>query len=455
MYALMLTLLIYLSHFAPWAISRPLFFLPMLSFFALCTIRSIEQSLQTVVIAVLFYVISSALSAAMPSSALCPDDIVAVYGRVIQDSSQKKNRMTGYRLLMEAAEDRRGTVVSARGSVYILSGQADVLYGDRVRVSGYSSGDIFIGETELLDRPFSAELRAKAISWIRRRLRSEGAGELAMLLVLGTGEDGSYSLADDARLSGLSHVLALSGMHLSILASMLSVPLSIVPWKKLRDCIILLFLLFFSFLSGWRPSLVRALLFRIFLSMRFSVDEAFMISAQVLFSLFPHAIADLGAEYSYISLAAIFLLSSRIDRGIRCLLPVPPSLSISASASISALLFSVPLTLCTFGSYQLGAIITSLPLTAMISFYMGLSILVLMIPPLSFLLQPAYRAAEWLFQASSLFPELTSLAGYAALAALSTVLYALGLLSSSHVEPELQQHKRNNGGPIISRTCDD
>lgn len=449
MYALILTSLIYLSHFAPWVISRPFLVLPILSVLALAASRRADRALMIVIVASLFVSFSSSLSVSLVSYGFPSSSVKAIYGRVVQDSAQKTGRMSGYRLSLSAAEDGKGSVTTARGSIYVLSEQSDLFSGDEVRVSGYVSGDIFIGTTMLLHRPWSADARRAMILWVRDRLRSGNAGELSMRLLLGAGEDGVYGLAEDARLSGLSHVLALSGMHLTILASVLSLPLSLLPWKRGRRVVIDSFLLFFSFLSGWRPSLVRAFIFRLLLERRIRLDEAFALSALALFSAFPEAVVDLGAEYSFISLGAIFLLSVPFDRGIRSILPIPPSLSASAAASLSALLFSIPLTLSVFGAYQLGAIITSLPVTLMISLYMGLSLAVLAIPPLLPILDLPYAILQWLFSASASFPMLSGWTGYAVLVVSSIVLLSSGLLSSRHVEPELQQHKRDHGGSFL------
>ena len=438
MYALVLAIALYICHFAPWVISRPLLFMPLSALFMLRIIRKAERSLEMLILIMLFSILSTALSRAAVSFGFEDGTVSALHGRVIQDSSQKKGRMTGYRLALDAAEDRNGSVASARGSIYVLSEASDLFYGDRVRVSGYVSDGIFIGSSSLVSRPLLTSLRRSIVLLLRDRLRACGeGGELAMRLLLGAGEDGSYGLQEDARLSGLSHVLALSGMHLSILSMIISVPLSILPWRWAGRLAETLFLLFFSFLSGWRPSLVRAFLFRLLLGRKIPLDEAFIFSAFLLFMLFPESVADLGAEYSFISLAAIFLLSPSLDRGLRALLPLPPSFSLSVSASISALLFSIPLTLMVFGRYQLGAVVTSLPLTSAISVYMGISLLVLACPPLSPLLDLSYMAVGWLFRIAARFPEFYGWDGYAALIAASIVLMGLSLLSSGHVEPEL------------------
>ena len=139
------------------------------------------------------------------------------------------------------------------------------------------------------------------------------------------------------------------------------------------------------------------------------------------------------------------MLSESIDRAFRLFLPLPKSFSLSAAASFSALLFSVPLTLDVFGCYQLGTVSSSFPASMMISLYMGLSILAAVFPFAGCLLRIAYEAVELIFRVSALFPRSEDLAGYAVLLLLSVLLIAIDIayriFSGKYVEPELQQHK--------------
>ena len=424
MYAFAVTALIYLNHAMPWVLARPLAFLPLA---ALCIIAlasvSVERALELLFIILLAYALSSASLSSIISIGMDGGDVVALHGRVSQDSVQRNGRSVGFRLDAAAAEDRGGSVFTARGSVYVISDQAELYRGDWVRCSGRFSGPIFLSSSaSIIDRPLLTSFRRSIVMALKHSLGRAGeAGELSMRLLLGSGELGVYGLSDDARSAGLAHVLALSGMHLTIIASIISIPLRFLG-KGARRMIITLFLVFFSFLSGWRPSLLRALIFRMLLESDLRLDEAFIASAVILFSIQPSAAVDLGAEYSFISLAAIFLLSGRMDRGLRSLLPIPPSFSISAVASVAALVFSIPLTLSVFGSYQLGAIVTSLPLTAMISLYMWMSMAVLIIPQLIPLLELAYGAVRLAFCVSAVFPDIISPLPYIALLLVSLML---------------------------------
>ena len=139
------------------------------------------------------------------------------------------------------------------------------------------------------------------------------------------------------------------------------------------------------------------------------------------------------------------MLPGSIDRGIRLLLPVAKSLSASFAASMAALLFSVPLTLDVFGCYQLGTVFTSFIASALISLYMGLSIITLFLPLLGPVLETMYVCIEMFFSISALFPVSEDYSGYIMLVIISLSLIAIDiayrLSSVRYVESQLQQHK--------------
>ena len=418
---------VYSSWFYPEFFSRPLVIIPVFSVLLLAGKRNAARYLLVLSI---FMVTMFSLSTAIPDISIERDAVSTLYGKVIQDSSKKRGRSTGYRVMLEAVSDNKGNLFSADGSIYVIAPSSDFIYGDIVRSDGYFSGEIFIsGSARLIERSPAASLRHHASSWIKSRLRSAGeAGELGMRLILGYGEEGVFALSENARKSGLAHVLALSGMHLSIIALIISKPLRLIFGRRSGGIIdIILFL--FSFLSGWRPSLVRAFIFRM-LYRNLGMDEAFMLSYVILLSLFPESVIDLGAMYSFISLGGIFILSDILDESIRSILPVPYSFSVSAAASAAALIFSIPLTIDVFGSYQLGAIITSFPFSALISGYMGLSIAVVLFPFISPVLSALYVAMEKASEVAAVFPEFSAPLEYILLVAASLFIILIGCIIS-------------------------
>ncbi len=442
-YALV-TLFLYLYRFVPEVFSRPLLVIPLISAFIVLTLRNRNLPIYLLSALTAFLLLVEA-----PGNAEIGADrstISVLYGKALQDSSGKEGRRSGFRMELSAAGDESGALFSASGSLYVSANSSDVRFGERISVLGAFSGPVFIasGVTELGGSRLH-DIRNAVADSIKSRLRIHGeAGELGMRLLLGYGEMGVFSLSSDASASGLMHVLALSGMHLSILSSMLSSLLFMVNARR-RSFAICIFLIFFSFLSGWRPSLVRALIFRFSIAYSKDRDLAFLLSFLFLQIIFPYSCTDLGSVYSFISLAGIFMLSEPIDRAFRLFLPLSKSFSLSAAASVSALLLSVPLTMDVFGCYQLGTVLSSFPASMMISLYMGLSIIAAVFPFSGCFLRIAYEAVELIFRVSALFPRSEDLTGYAVLLLLSVLLIAIDIayriFSGKYVEPELQQHK--------------
>ena len=229
MYYLVTIAAIYIIRFFPSFFSRPLLVLPLLAAAAVLLLSTEEGSLHAIITALLFALIAEAVCFASPRFSIPEEEASAMYGTVIQDSQQKKGRTAGFRIMLKASEDRRGNIFSADGNVYVISGQSDFYYGDEIYIRGEMAGPvIYASDARLIERRSISDFRIKAIGYIKERFRSFRGGELSALLVLGTGSDGFFGLSDDARRSGLSHVLALSGMHLSIIAILIRKPLILV-----------------------------------------------------------------------------------------------------------------------------------------------------------------------------------------------------------------------------------
>ena len=226
-YALV-TLFLYLHHFIPWVFARPLAVVPICSVIILAWLSSYRPAACMLAVLLAFLLLIQA-----PGSISVDCDrgyVTVLYGKALQDSAMKKGRRGGFMMQAYAAGDGNA-LFSASGTVYISSDNSDVRYGDGISVHGSFSGPVFSAYSITLHQsPEIQSLRNRAVDLIRARLRASGeAGELGMRLLLGYGERGVFSLSEDAAEAGLMHVLALSGMHLSILSSMISFSLFFLP----------------------------------------------------------------------------------------------------------------------------------------------------------------------------------------------------------------------------------
>lgn len=424
-YYLLPAAIFYSSFFIPDVFGRTL---PWLFFSLFLFFFSEKKGISTfILLAFISYLLAgNALRVSYVSFSIPDEEVEYISGRVLSEPSRRKNRDIGYKLELVYAVDGNGSVFTSKGAIYVISDFADCHRGDRVILHGAlaEKGYFLADSTESDSRASFSSVRSKVLDWIYSSFRIEG-GALAAMLLLGSDENGDSELTALARKGGLSHLLALSGMHLSIIATLLSGPFRRLFGKRISGTLVLSVLILFSYLSGWRPSLTRALLFRV-LSAIYPAAHAFPLSMVFLLLLMPSSVLDLGAAFSFIALAGILSLSEKINAYSFYLLPVSHSVSSSISASLSALIFSVPLSFMTFGEYQLYAVLTGTIATLMITVYMYLSIASLLVFPIKHLLPIFYRYVLLYFHSVSLIDTQKDIRAYCIFTCLSLFSAILG-----------------------------
>lgn len=118
----------------------------------------------------------------------------------------------------------------------------------------------------------------------------------------------------DFRRAGLSHVLAISGMHLSILVGIVEITLRIFGMRKRNRCILLLLMaLFYTALTGFSLSTVRAFIMIAFVYTAYlsgnqndSVTSLFFSLLLILF-VSPASVYDIGLWMSFLAVLGILV----------------------------------------------------------------------------------------------------------------------------------------------------
>ncbi|MDY5931480.1 MAG: ComEC/Rec2 family competence protein [Candidatus Ornithospirochaeta sp.] len=388
----LLSFLILISFFQPSFFSRPLLVVPLVLFLAFLPFVSLEARSSLLLFSFSFLLISSSIGSSVSSYAL--PSISAIEG-VASSDTQKGKGHYGFRLDAYECMDERGARSDIKGVYYIASDLSDVLYGDRVRVHGSFSEGLFAASSiEILER--GSPLRMRYIAHIRRIFLPLGdAGTLSLMLLASLSSDGSFLLKRKASDAGLSHVLALSGMHLSALTLLLGPVRKAFPGLPGR-AVIASFLILFAFSAGSRPSLSRALLLFL-LSPHMAIADATLASFLIQIALHPYLVADAGMALSYLAFSGILMFSEGLFSAIDSISPLPEGISRALSLSISAQLLTVPVSSSLFSSISLSSILTSFPAGAIAEIYLILSIISLFIPPFSHLLASAYPLVEKAF----------------------------------------------------------
>ncbi len=98
--------------------------------------------------------------------------------------------------------------------------------------------------------------------------------------ILGDNSDIEKDTINTYQINGISHLFAVSGMHLSLFATVLLVILKKVN-EKIKYLIIILIFIFFSFLTNYSPSILRALILYILVT----INKAFKLNIKTIYLL--------------------------------------------------------------------------------------------------------------------------------------------------------------------------
>lgn len=217
-------------------------------------------------------------------------------------------------------------------------------------------------------------------------------GGLLVALLCGSKEYVNPDVSNGFKDAGLSHILALSGMHLSMFSSIALMVGDKIGRKRLTYLIRFIVLCIFVWFAGFSASLLRAFICALLLlsSSIFSVDKPNMLvilcfSFLLQICISPSDIQNAGFLLSYGALAGILIFNSLFQKLFSKFTPL--YLSSSLSASTSANLFTAPISLKLFGSFcPIGIIATTFvsPLITLF-IYSGLILIILSLffPPFS------------------------------------------------------------------------
>jgi 16S rRNA (adenine1518-N6/adenine1519-N6)-dimethyltransferase len=220
------------------------------------------------------------------------------------------------------------------------------------------------------------ESRAGARRSLEHSLEPLGPGPAALgeALLVGAVDDLTPFEKESFRKAGCSHVLALSGMHLSLLALVLGTVLAGRAPPKLVFVVTQVILGLFCFLAGPLPSLLRAwvmaLLAGVWTLTRSPVPLRELLAQSFLATVFlwPDLAATLSLQLSFLALAGLFWWGQRWDRALRPWLGRWTSAQLAASAA--ALSATVPLTLVLFGEVRWIGLVMTPPLVFLTTVYL-------------------------------------------------------------------------------------
>lgn len=228
------------------------------------------------------------------------------------------------------------------------------------------------------------------------------------------------------RVTGVSHIFALSGLHLAILFGLVGLLLPLRAFPRFSETLRLLLLWLYVLIVGIHPSLLRAsVMLTIYTLCRMTARrtksiDVLLLTIFLLLLLFPHWLYDPGFQMSCAALAGILLLAPRLKRdsppaplclergeggarlkGLRILRALGEGLITTLIISFSATLAVAPLVVLYFGRLSCYSLLINL----LISPFVPLILCLALAFQLVLALAPAFQLASGVL----CFPALATL----------------------------------------------
>ena len=211
---------------------------------------------------------------------------------------------------------------------------------------------------------------------------------LANALILGDVSEIENQARDDFSATGAIHVLAVSGMHITLFAQILCFGFQFCArWTSRRNAtlIILVILWLYALLTGFSPSVIRSVFmftlfqFGTFCGLKAHSNSILFFSAWILLLVSPNYIYDIGFQLSYLAVFGILNYHQKIKAIWQPKNRLLGYFWEATAVSIAAQLFTVPLTLYHFHYFPNYFLLANLGITLIssISMYIGFAYLFL------------------------------------------------------------------------------
>lgn len=236
-------------------------------------------------------------------------------------------------------------------------------------------------------------IRLGLVSIIDSNMNSEN-GSLAKALILGDKTSLDKSIKQNFSNTGAMHVLAVSGLHIGILLSILLYILNLFSKyisKNQAFLIAIVFLWFYAIITGLSASILRAtfmftiLVFsRVFSKSNNSINSL-CFTAFILLLIKPNYVYDIGFQLSYLAMFGIFSFYNIIYSKFSFRNRFIDMLWKGTSVGLAAQLFTFPLTIFYFHQFPNYFILTNLGLIFLTGIILSFGVLSLVFSKLAYL----------------------------------------------------------------------
>ena len=240
-----------------------------------------------------------------------------------------------------------------------------------------------VSQSQIPAKYFPVQLRQKIAAQIERMFPDDTQG-ISKAVLLGDSTALSHKENDAFKISGIRHIVAVSGLHISILFSLVYITFG--KNRFLTAVIGIPALLLFAAMAGFTPSVIRACIMQILMILAMLINReydppsALAFAVLVMLAVNPVAITSVSLLLSSGCICGIFLFSGKIYRYIlnRKWMGNSVGKSVSArlkrwfassiSVSLGAMTLTTPLCAYYFGAVSIVGVLTNLLCLWLLSF---------------------------------------------------------------------------------------
>ncbi|MBI2049701.1 ComEC/Rec2 family competence protein [Candidatus Roizmanbacteria bacterium] len=252
-------------------------------------------------------------------------------------------------------------------------------YGDRLSVSGTINvrvikdkvvlNTIYFPKIEAIKKDpglaVISSIRQKIIAMFSKSLPNPSSS-LLLGIVFGIKEPMPKDFKDNLRTSGVLHVIAASGMNVTLIGGFISSFFAYFLKRQLALVISIVGIIFYAVLAGLEPSIIRASIMGILvfssqiLGRQNMARNGLIMAGFMMLFISPSLIVDVGFQLSFFATAGLLYIRPLFEQNLKLKAILQRSfIGSDVITTIAAQLATLPILLANFGTYSLWSILVN------------------------------------------------------------------------------------------------
>lgn len=268
----------------------------------------------------------------------------------------------------------------------------DIIENGKVHIEISDESNI---ETLSYKVSFKQKLKNRVLNLLNKIMGEENA-PIAFGVLFGDSSKVNDEVSELFSYAGISHILAVSGLHIGILVALLVFILKKIKSNKyVAFAIVSIFLILYSYICDFSPSVLRAgIMFLIYfgadvLGLRNDKLNSWCLAGSLLLFINPINLFDVGFQLTFVCIFALFFFSGYVNKFL-IKMKVNKSICSVLAPSIAINLLTLPITTTIFNKISLLGILSNLVVLPLFSvmyvMLFGLIVICTILPFMAFIL---------------------------------------------------------------------